>query len=175
MGNFFSCAFALCVCGNIKDKLDPELSFYCNNLEWPGIGHADVSWSPPEFWSWFVDFPHFGDILTKRNRSNLLFLDIFLITLGRNWLKFGMLMYPDHLQNWSDFDHGLLIFLIFIMSSLWFHGNQSGLRWLRDATVFSYLDLLVHLYLVISEEMKYVNICILKLSSYQVGLSSITM
>ena len=26
-------------------------------------------------------------------------------------LKFCMLMYPDHLQNWSDYGHGLLIFL----------------------------------------------------------------
>ena len=28
----------------------------------------------------------------------------------RNGLQFGMLMYPDHLQNWLDYGHGLLIF-----------------------------------------------------------------
>ena len=32
-----------------------------------------------------------------------------------------ILMYPDHLQNWLDFGHGLLIFLIFVMSPPWLH------------------------------------------------------
>ena len=27
-----------------------------------------------------------------------------------------MLMYPDHFQNWLDYGHGLLIFLIFVMA-----------------------------------------------------------
>ena len=31
---------------------------------------------------------------------------------GGNGLKFYMLMYPDHLQNWLDYGHSLLIFLI---------------------------------------------------------------
>ena len=35
--------------------------------------------------------------------------------VGRNSLKFGMLMHPGHLQNWLDFGHGLLIFLIFAL------------------------------------------------------------
>ena len=30
-----------------------------------------------------------------------------------NDLEFGMLMYPDHIQNWLEFCHGQLIFLIF--------------------------------------------------------------
>ena len=30
----------------------------------------------------------------------------------KNGLKFGILMYPDHFQNWLNLDHGLLIFLI---------------------------------------------------------------
>ena len=32
-------------------------------------------------------------------------------TYERNDLKFGMLMYHDHLQNWLDFCPGLLILL----------------------------------------------------------------
>ena len=58
-----------------------------------------------------VDFPHFGIILTEWNRPNLQLPDIFWRTQGRNGLNFGMLMYPDHLQNLLNFGHGLLIFL----------------------------------------------------------------
>ena len=35
-------------------------------------------------------------------------------TLGSNGLKSGMLIYPDHLQKWLDFGHGLLIFLLLV-------------------------------------------------------------
>ena len=34
--------------------------------------------------------------------------------IGRNGLKFGMLMYLDHFQKWLDFGHDLLIFLMFV-------------------------------------------------------------
>ena len=37
--------------------------------------------------------------------------------LGGNGLKFCMLMYLDHLQNWLDYGHGLLIFLL--LAPLW--------------------------------------------------------
>ena len=72
-----------------KIKLIPRLSFIAVTLnEWSKIQHADVS-RPPlvliRFWWLFVDFPG---------------------------LKFGMLMFSDHLQHRLDFDHGLLIFLI---------------------------------------------------------------
>ena len=40
-------------------------------------------------------------------------------------LNFGMLMYPDHLQNMLNFGHGLLIFLI--LASFW---NRSNWRFL---------------------------------------------
>ena len=40
------------------------------------------------------------------------FLDICLGTHGGNGLKFCMLMYHDHLQNWLDYGHGLFIFLL---------------------------------------------------------------
>ena len=39
------------------------------------------------------------------------FQGIFLRTHERSDLKFGMHMYPDHLQNWLDLGHSLLIFL----------------------------------------------------------------
>ena len=38
-------------------------------------------------------------------------------THGGNGLKFCMLMYLGHLQNWLDYGHGLLIFLL--LASLW--------------------------------------------------------
>ena len=38
------------------------------------------------------------------------FQHIFWRMYGRSNLKFGMLMYPDHLQKWLDFVYGLLIF-----------------------------------------------------------------
>ena len=44
--------------------------------------------------------------------SNLRFPSIFWKTHGKSGLKFGMLMYPDDLQNWLNFGDGLLIFLI---------------------------------------------------------------
>ena len=46
-------------------------------------------------------------------------------THGGNGLKFCMLMYPDHLQNWIDYGHGLLIFLL--LASLWLGLNKSNL------------------------------------------------
>ena len=45
------------------------------------------------------------------------FLHISQRTHGEKGLKFCMLMYPDHLQKWLDFGHGLLIF--FLLPSLW--------------------------------------------------------
>ena len=38
-------------------------------------------------------------------------------------MKFGMLMCPDHLQNWIDFSHGLLIFLLLVLFWLNFLEN----------------------------------------------------
>ena len=37
---------------------------------------------------------------------------IFWRTHGRRGLKFGILVYPDHLLNWVDVSHGLSIYLI---------------------------------------------------------------
>ena len=40
-------------------------------------------------------------------------LGFTLGTYKRCGLKFGMLVYPCHLQNWLDYGHGLFIFLIY--------------------------------------------------------------
>ena len=88
--------------------VNPGSCWACQVRDWPEILHADVS-SPLleliRFCSWSVDFPPFGVTLTWWNRSNLWFQCIY------------MLMYPDHLQCWLDFCHGLLIFLI--LALLW--------------------------------------------------------
>ena len=44
---------------------------------------------------------------------------------GGNGLNFGMLMYPDHLQNLLNFVHGLLIFLF--LASFWL--SETGQIW----------------------------------------------
>ena len=83
--------------------------------EWPELWHADASWPPSEFfkfWPWSLDFPHFGIILTKWNRSNLGFMALFFRMHGRNGSKFDMQMYPDCIFNCLHFSHGLWIFLI---------------------------------------------------------------
>ena len=47
---------------------------------------------------------------------------IFLRTHGRNCLKFGMMIYPDHLQSKLNFRQDLSIFLI--LGPLWFETGQ---------------------------------------------------
>ena len=106
-----------------------NMSFYCSHFECPKIWHADVSWplqnSRIRFWSSSVDFSHFGVIFTKWNRPNLQLMDIFWRMHGRNGLNFGMLMYPDHLQNLLNFVPGLLIFLV--LASFWL--SETGQIW----------------------------------------------
>ena len=53
--------------------------------------------------------------LTCRGDKKIPHLSCHCITL--NGLKFDMLMYPAHLENWLDFRHHLLIFLI--LASFW--------------------------------------------------------
>ena len=81
--------------------------------EWPEILRADVSWPPSELvvlWLQFVDFSYFKVILTKWNGSNCGVPSISWRTHRGNDLKYYMQMYPDHLQNWLNHGHGLLIF-----------------------------------------------------------------
>ena len=157
--------------------------------EWHGIWYFDIFWLPTElisFWAWPVDFPHFGIILTKWNSSNLGFREIFFRTHGRNGLKFDMLMYADHFWNSLHFDDRLLNFLVsaafwqarlavsrHLLENAWeewaaiCHAYVSWppselIRfWSKsDATAVRSPDLLVHLCLVISEEIKKANFSI---------------
>ena len=86
--------------------------------EWPEILHTDVSLPLSELsssWSWSVDFSNFGTILTYRKGSNLGFPGISWGTHRGNGLKYGMLLYPDHLENWLDYGNGMVIFLILVL------------------------------------------------------------
>ena len=80
-----------------------------------------------------------------------------------------MLSYPDHLWNWLDFGHALLIFLTFVLTALLFHANLAGLWGRIGVVAFRSLDLLDHLYIVISEEMKMANFSISQFPSYRTG------
>ena len=71
------------------------------------LGHLQ-NW----LWPRSVDLSNFGTILTWWNGSNLGFPGISWGTHGGNGLKFCMLMYLDHLQNWLVLGHGLLTFVI---------------------------------------------------------------
>ena len=66
------------------------------------------------FWQW--------------NGSNLGFPDIFWRTHWVNGLKFCMLMYPDHLQNWLDYGYSLSIFLVLVLLWLSETGQIRGFR-----------------------------------------------
>ena len=65
------------------------------------------------FWHFFFNctfsFSLCGDIKDK--------VDSFLIAVTLNGRKFDMLMHPDQLENWIDFGHRLLIFLI--LAAFW--------------------------------------------------------
>ena len=99
--------------------------------KWPEILHADVSWPSSEMinlWPQSVDFFNFGTILTQWNGSNLGFPGISRGTHGGNGLKFCMLMYLDHLENWLVYGHSLLIFLILALFCLSETGQIWGFR-----------------------------------------------
>ena len=46
--------------------------------------------------------------------------------MERMTLKFGMVMYPDHLQNWLDFGHGLYDFTHFGGVLTWWNRSDLG-------------------------------------------------
>ena len=77
---------------------------------WPEIWHVSVSWPHSElirFW------PNFGPLVAKR-LNQIGGSGILRRTHGRNDLKFGIQVYHDHLQNWWDFAHGLMVFLLLV-------------------------------------------------------------
>ena len=103
--------------------------------EWPKILHADVSWPPSNLigsGSWSVDFCNFGSILTYWNGSNLGFPGISRRMHGGNGLKYGMLLYLDHIQNWLDYGEGLVIFLILVLFWLSETGQILGFQAFSD-------------------------------------------
>ena len=85
--------------------------------EWPEILHADVSWPPSDLW--------------VLGHGLLIFVILVLFWLsetgqiwgfrafpGEHWgngLKYGMLLYPDHQQNWLDYGYDLVIFRILVL------------------------------------------------------------
>ena len=90
--------------------------------------YATVSWPPSELiglWLRSGNISNFGAILTKWNGSNLGFPGIFWKTHRGNGLKFCMLMYLDHFQNWSDYGYSLQIFLILMLFWL----SETGKIW----------------------------------------------
>ena len=52
----------------------------------------------------------------------------FLENPLRKWPKICMLLYPDHLKNWLDYDHSLSIFLFFALFWLSEMGQIWGFR-----------------------------------------------
>ena len=109
---FFNCAFHL-----VFVVATTNLSCYC----WCILTTSELI----RFWLSSFDFHHFSFILTLWNRPNLHLPDIFWRTPGRNGLNFGLLMYPDHLQNLLNFVHGLSICLILASFRL----SETGQIW----------------------------------------------
>ena len=64
-------------------------------------------------------------------------------TFGGNSLKFYMLMYRDHLQNWLVYGHGLLIFLILALfwlsetGQIWGFGHFPENAWRKWPKIFA--------------------------------------
>ena len=96
--------------------------------KWPKMLHVDVSWPPSELislWLQSVYFSNFGAILTEWNGSNLGFPGISWRTHGGNDLRYCMLIYLDHLQNWLVYGHSLVILLI--LALFWL--SETGQIW----------------------------------------------
>ena len=86
-----------------------------NTLFWPvhvSVGTPDQPWP-------FYGMSVCPSVLPAR------FLGICRRTHGGNGLKFYMLMYLDHVQNWPVYGHGLLIFLI--LAPFWL--SETGQIW----------------------------------------------
>ena len=88
--------------------------------EWSKILHANV-----HLQNWLVHghallvFLILALFWLSENRSNLGFPGIFRRTHGGNGLKFRILMYLDHLQNWSDYGCSLMLFWLSETGQIW--------------------------------------------------------
>ena len=68
-----------------------------------GVWHADISWPPSELirlWVHSVDFPALALFWLSETGQSLGFRKFFFRSQRMNGLKFAMLMYPDHIENW---------------------------------------------------------------------------
>ena len=97
-------------------------------LEWPKIWHADVSWSPSELirCHGLLSFPISAASWLNEAGEIGGFQAFSWENAREEWPEICMLMYPDHLQNWLDFSHGLLIFLILVAFWLSEMGERMG-------------------------------------------------
>ena len=59
--------------------------------------------------------------------------------VGYEWNKICMLIYPDRLQNWLDFGHAVLIFLIMVPHWL----SETGHIWSLRALSGEHLGVIV--------------------------------
>ena len=83
-------------------------------LMYPDHFRADKIWF---IICWFSSFwQHFDLVKQVKFATSGHF---FLRTQGRNGLNFGMLMYPDHLQNLLNFGHGLIHIYEYFPCSNW--------------------------------------------------------
>ena len=146
--------------------------------EWPQIWHVDVFWSPSEqisFLSRSVDIHYFGSIVTWWNRYDFGVSGIFFRTHGRN----GKIYHAN--VSWP--------YLELITFGSWFVGfphlepfwlSEAGQMCSFHAFLWQYMEVWaeichVHLYLVISPEMKKAIFSAWKLSSYGEGVSLTTV
>ena len=102
-----------------------------NGLKFDVLMYANYLRAWLHFWSWSVDFPILVEFWLNETGQICRFWAFLLRINGRNELKFGMLIYPDHLRSWLDYGHGLLIFLIVVMTTPCFHANLTGLSQLK--------------------------------------------
>ena len=108
------------------EHMDDQLAFFPLQL-FCQTGQKSLASSPPvQLWQGACCgvhepgergrlFTYMYTILTQWNSSNLGFPGISWRTHGGNSLKYDMLLYPDHLQNWLDYGYGLVIFLILVL------------------------------------------------------------
>ena len=100
------------ICPSVRPSV--HLSKAWNTLFWPvhgSVGPPDQLWP---FYGMSVPPERFAGICGRTHKGN--------------GLKFYMLMYLDHLQNWLVYGHGLLIFLILALFWLGETGQIWGFR-----------------------------------------------
>ena len=128
---------AACSCANLGFPGISWRTHYGNGQKFCMLMYLDHLW---RWWLQFVDFCNFGAISTSWNGPNLGFPGISQRTHGGNDLKFCMLLYPGYLQNWLDYGHSFLIFLILVqfwvseMGQIWgcrafLEKHKEGMAW----------------------------------------------